>query len=173
MKQLLQHTLIAATLVFISAAASAQMMPNAPPPGRAEMQMHQPGGWKQPDPAKMQAFFDKRMEKFKILLQLTAAQEGVWTSFAAAIRPPSTLSARPDRAEIEKMTTPERLDKLHALRVARSAQMDKREDATKTFYAALNPSQRKVFDMETLKLLRPRHMMQRLHNPMQGDQNRG
>jgi Spy/CpxP family protein refolding chaperone len=37
------------------------------------------------------------------------------------------------------------------MRTARMAEMDKRADATKTFYAALSPEQKKVFDAETAR----------------------
>ena len=40
---------------------------------------------------------------------------------------------------------------MRAMRSARAAEMDKRADATKTFYAALSPEQKKVFDAETAR----------------------
>ena len=60
------------------------------------------------------------------------------------------------RAEMAKLTTPERIDKMRELRTQRTtemhAAMDKRSDATKAFYATLNPEQKKTFDAETLKM---------------------
>jgi hypothetical protein len=53
---------------------------------------------------------------------------------------------RPDRAEFQRLNTPERIDRMRALRAARNADMDKRLDATKTFYASLNTEQKAVFD---------------------------
>jgi Spy/CpxP family protein refolding chaperone len=58
---------------------------------------------------------------------------------------------RPDRAEFARLTTPERIDRMRAMRSERIAEMDKRGDATKTFYASLTPEQKKVFDQETLR----------------------
>ncbi|UUZ70195.1 Spy/CpxP family protein refolding chaperone [Polaromonas sp. P2-4] len=106
------------------------------------------------DPAKMQAWMAKRQAELKAILKITPAQEGAWTSYTAAMQPPAH-GARPtpeQRAEFDKLTTPERIDKMRALRGQRMAEMtaamDKRGDATKTFYAALSPEQKKTFDAE-------------------------
>ncbi len=40
---------------------------------------------------------------------------------------------------------------MKALRAERNARMDQRADATKTFYAALTPEQKKTFDESTLR----------------------
>ncbi|MDT4860280.1 LTXXQ motif family protein [compost metagenome] len=53
------------------------------------------------------------------------------------------------REDWSKLTTPQRLDKMQALRAERDAQMAKRIDATKSFYAALTPEQQKVFDAQS------------------------
>jgi Spy/CpxP family protein refolding chaperone len=105
------------------------------------------------EPAKMEAYMLKRAAELKAKLKLTASQEGAWTTFAAAMKPPARPTANlPERAELDKLSTPERIDKMHALRVQRTteinAAMDKRDEAVKTFYAALTPEQQKVFDAE-------------------------
>ena len=65
------------------------------------------------DPAKMQSWMDKRNASLKAVLKLTAAQEGAWTTYTAAMTPPvGMMGTRPDRAEMEKLTTPERIDKM-------------------------------------------------------------
>jgi len=109
------------------------------------------------DPARMEAMMAKRHADLKAKLKLTAEQEGAWTTFTAAMKPPARLDAkRPDRAEMDKLTTPERIDKMRALRnehmTTMNAAMDKREDATKAFYAALNADQKKVFDAEHARM---------------------
>ena len=107
------------------------------------------------DPAKMQAFMAKRQADMKAKLKITPAQEGAWTAFTAAMQPPADRGARPgaeQRAELDKLTTPQRIDKMREIRsqrmTAMTALMDKRGDAAKTFYAALSPDQQKVFDAE-------------------------
>jgi len=113
------------------------------------------------DPAAMQARMAKRQADMKALLKITPAQESVWTTFTAAMQPAVRMMGgeRPmaeQRAEMEKLTTPERIDKMKALRAQRmtdmNAEMDKRGEATKTFYAALSPDQQKVFDAEHRKM---------------------
>jgi len=105
------------------------------------------------DPARMEAFMAKRAEQLKAKLKITATQESAWTAFIAGMKPPARkVENRPDPAELAKLTTPERIDKMHALRVQHhtemNAAMDQREAAVKTFYAVLTPEQQKVFDAE-------------------------
>lgn len=103
------------------------------------------------DPAKMDAMHAKRSAELKAKLKITPAQEGAWNDFVAAMKPPARDAAnRPDRAAMEKLSTPERLDKMKAMRTQHmsdmNAAMEKRDAAIKTFYAALTPDQQKVFD---------------------------
>lgn len=105
------------------------------------------------DPARMEAMMAKRHDALKAKLKLTPEQEGAWTTFTAAMKPPAQMGQkRPDRAELDKLTTPERIDKMRALRTEHMAAMDKREEAIKTFYAALNADQKKVFDTEHARM---------------------
>ncbi len=108
------------------------------------------------DPAKMEAMHAKRSAELKAKLKITPAQEGAWTDFVTAMKPPARNKAdRPDRAAWAKLTTPERLDKMKAMRTQHmtdmNAAMDQRDAATKTFYAALTPDQQKVFDAAQTK----------------------
>lgn len=120
--------------------------------------MHE-GGMGRHDPAKMQAMIAKQQAELKAKLKIMPVQEDAWTAFTAALQPP-THDARPtaeQRAEFDKLSTPERIDKMRALRTQRmadmTAAMDKRGEATKTFYAALTPEQQKAFDAEHRKHL--------------------
>ncbi|MBN9412288.1 MAG: Spy/CpxP family protein refolding chaperone [Burkholderiales bacterium] len=99
----------------------------------------------------------QRAEQFKTRLQLTQQQEGAWTAFSAAMKPPARAEGaqRPQREDFAKLTTPQRLDRMQQFKAQRDAAMAKRADATRTFYAQLTPSQQKVFDQETLRA--PRH----------------
>jgi protein CpxP len=99
--------------------------------------------------AQMQEHMAKRQAELKAKLKLTAAQEAGWTTFTASMQPPA--GPRPDRAAFEKLTTPERIDKMRALRAERDAAMDKRAEATKAFYATLTPEQQKVFDANAMQ----------------------
>jgi|APCry1669189241_1035207.scaffolds.fasta_scaffold21879_3 periplasmic protein CpxP/Spy len=167
MNKTFQKTLIATALVCVGALAQAQS-----PRGQQDaMGMGMPGPhfgpMHRPDPAKMQAMFDKHMARLKTVLQLAPNQESDWAAFNSAMTPPASRPARPSREELEKLTTPDRIDRLNALRAQHASLLDKRGDAAKKFYATLTPSQRKVFDLETLKYLQPKQRMQWLHQLMQ------
>lgn len=110
----------------------------------------------QRDGSRMQAHMDKRHAALKAQLKLTPAQEGAWTSYIAAMKPPADMMGqRPDYAELAKLPTPERIDKMKALRTERmnamNAAMDQHADATKAFYATLTPEQQKVFDANAMR----------------------
>ena len=109
------------------------------------------------DSTKMEAMMTKRLGDLKAKLKITGEQEGAWTSFTAAMKPSAAMDhKRPDRAEMDKLTTPERIDKMHAMRTERmtamNASMDKREEATKALYSTLTAEQKKVFDAEHARM---------------------
>lgn len=156
MKSIVKPVLIAALLAATGFSAFSQ------PPGDGECRgmmgaggpMHEGmGQWHmgKMDPARMQARMDKRNAELKAQLKITPAQESAWTTYTSAMAPPADLMAkRPDPAELAKLTTPERIDKMKALRAQHmsemTAAMDKRGEATKALYAALTPEQQKAFD---------------------------
>lgn len=130
-----------------------------PPMAAASGARPQHGGMRGPmDPAKMEAMVAKHHAALKAKLKITAEQEGAWTSFTTAMKPPASMMEhkRPDRSEMDKLTTPERIDKMRALRTQHmadmTAAMDKRDEATKSFYAVLNADQKKIFDAEHTRM---------------------
>ena len=141
------------------AAVAAQAQTPAPPAaaGSAPMGMHERHG--EFDPARMQERMQRRMESFKRILQITPAQEGAWTAWTAAMRPSPQMMQqhRANREEMARLTTPERIDRMRQLRGQRDGEMDKRADATKTFYAQLTPAQQKAFDELSLRFFAGRH----------------
>ena len=155
-----KNLIAAVALATLGLAASAQTAP--PAAGAATATTAAREGHDRFDPAKMQERIAKRMAALKQKLRLSGVQEGSWSAYVAALQ--STRMQRPDRAEFAKLSTPERIDRMRALRTARMAEMDKRGDATKTFYAALSADQKKVFDDETAR---------RGHHGMGGHHHRG
>jgi len=110
-------------------------------------------------PQRMEARINKHLTELKGKLHITASQEPAWAAFTAAMKPPITmLAAMPDRAEMDKLTTPERIDKMKQLRTqhqeAMKPYMDQRDEAIKTFYAALDAQQKKTFDAEHSRMMR-------------------
>lgn len=111
------------------------------------------GAYRHMTAAKMEAMVVKRNAALKAKLNITAQQEGAWTTFTTAMKPPTAAPFKPiDRAALDQLTTPQRIDKMHSLRTQRmadmNAAMDRRDEATKTFYAALSSEQQKIFDSE-------------------------
>lgn len=157
-KQLLASALLAG----FGLVAVAQTPPAAPAgPGAGGAPAHRMHEGKRMDPAKMEEMRKRhaehratRMAELKQKLALAPTQEGAWSAWTTAMQPPAQPHQRPDRAEFEKLTTPERIDRMRAHRVQRQAEMDKRLDATKSFYAALNADQKKVFDAESMRFMR-------------------
>jgi hypothetical protein len=151
MKSLHRHLLTAGLLAGLGLAAVAQTQtpPAAPAGAGAPHTMQREHGAM--DPARMErmrARMEERMAKrlgdLKQKLQISRGQEGAWDAWTATLKP--AQFQHPDRAAFAHMTTPERIDRMKALRAQRAAEMDKRLDATKTFYAQLTPEQQKVFD---------------------------
>jgi len=98
----------------------------------------------------------KHLSDLKGKLKLEANQASAWTAFEQAMQAPAQPMAHSDQAAMEKMTTPERIDHMQAHKGQRDAQMQKHANATKTFYAALNDAQKKVFDAETARMMKSR-----------------
>ena len=146
---LLANTALGVQAQTMTSPDSTKPIPNALSPRMHEGRM---------DPAKMEAMMTKRLADLKTKLNITAPQDSAWITFTTAMKPVvRTDHLRPDRAAMDKLTTPERIDKMRALRAQhmteKQAEMEKRADATKTFYAALNADQKKVFDAEHSKMM--------------------
>lgn len=146
--RLQRHLTAAALLAALAVPAMAQPTPSAPPasgPGKtAEMR------------ERHQARHADRLARLKEQLKLAPEQEGAWTTFITAMKPPTDRPARLDRAEMEKLSTPERIDRMRAVRAQHAADADRRGEATKAFYAGLNAEQKKTFDAQTRHMGGPR-----------------
>ena len=91
--------------------------------------------------------------ELKAKLALTAEQEAAWNTFTESTQPgPRQISMdrKAMREEFEKLSTPERLDRMQAMSEMRRARMAERAGAIKTFYAQLSPEQQRVFDAEAM-----------------------
>lgn len=163
-------TWIAAAALALSAAAAhaqtsapAQASPTAQA-APADARGHHPHArhhGKRLDPAQRAERQAQRVAEFKQKLNLTPAQQAAWTQYQAATQPP----ARPAREAGQKgregkkagreawaaMTTPQRIDAMQQRHAEMSARMQARGEATKAFYAQLQPAQQKVFDAETAR----------------------
>jgi protein CpxP len=132
---------------FIAAAALSTAVYAAPStheqagPDHGAMQgMHQErhgGDFKERIARRQAALHDK--------LKLTGNQEAAWKTYIAAATPPAP-PARPDRAQWEKMSAPERMEKMMTMMKEREAPMAAHLAAMKTFYATLSPLQQQIFN---------------------------
>jgi len=150
MKSTTKPLLIAALLACTSLCASAQ---TSTAPQGFGMREHAAR-----DPAKMQAMLARRQIELKAKLNLSSAQECAWNNFVAALQPPSGMTTgrvpeqrRKMHEEMEKLSTPERIDRMNTMKAQRDAEMGKRSEETRLFYAALTPEQQKVIDANTVR----------------------
>lgn len=151
MKPLFKPVLVSVILATVGLAAIAQGAKGHPQSGAMFHQRHF-------DPAKMQEMMARRQAVLKSKLQITPMQEAAWVTYVAAMQPPADMATRMNpetrkkmREEMERLTTPERIDRMQAMKARRDAEMAKRGDAIKTFYAALTPEQQKMFDTSAMR----------------------
>lgn len=88
---------------------------------------------------------EARAQKLRDVLQLQPNQEPALKAFLESSRP-QMRRERPDRQALQNETTPQRLDRQAARMTQMQQAFQRRATATKTFYAALSPSQQKAFD---------------------------
>lgn len=140
-------TALVAALAAVATPTFAQPGPGAGPMAEQAQRPRQ----RAMTPEQRQQFMQQRMEAFKQKLQLTPAQEPAWSTFAQAMQP-QARGARLDWEGMDKLTTPERIDRMRAMHAQRGAEMERRGDAVKAFYAQLTPAQQKTFDAEGARM---------------------
>jgi len=153
MKSVFKPLLLSVLLASAGIVAVAQQ-----PAGQPRHQLAGAMGHQGPmDMAKMQERMASHQAELKAKLQLNAAQESAWANYIAAMQPPADMGTRMGRdnrarmhEEMQALTTPDRIDRMNQLKAQRDAHMAARNDATKSFYAALTPAQQKVFDENSM-----------------------
>ena len=138
---------VTATVADDAPAAPNRPMPMRMAPERERMQ----GQSKEQRMERMERMQQRRAEhmaQVKAELQLTPAQETAWADFTASMQPGQRHAQLDGREGMENLTTPERIDRMRAMRIQRAAEADRRGDAVKTFYSALSAPQQKTFDQQ-------------------------
>lgn len=95
----------------------------------------------------------QQLEALKATLKLQPEQEGSWNTFVNNMK---RIGPRPNKEamkNMDKLTTPERIDKMMAFKAQRDVELQKRSEATKAFYALLSVDQKKTFDQHTTKFM--------------------
>ena len=148
-KRLFLAGLLAASLGSVAIAQ------NAPQATAAQPAAGEASGRARMDPAqrqqRMAEHHAKRQAELKAQLKLTPAQEGAWNQYTSAMQPPAK-GPRMERAEFDKLTTPQRIDRMQQRSAERQAQMKQRGDAVKAFYAQLTQAQQKTFDEQGARM---------------------
>lgn len=136
-----------------TAAAQTQTQANKPTKVNTPMSAEHRAQRMEQRRAKMQERMAAHQAQLKQKLELSAAQEPAWNTFIASMKMGEhpARSGHWSRAEVQKMTTPERIERMRTQRTERQAEADKRADATLAFYAALNPAQQMTFDAQTMR----------------------
>lgn len=142
----LSATLAAALLAFSAGPSLAQPAPAQPAAVASAERPAPPHRHHARSPEQRQQAWQQRAEAFKQKLQLSAQQQEAWNTWQQSMQPQP--HARLERQDLAQLTTPERIDRMRAERAQRSAEADRRGDATKAFYAALTPEQQKTFDAQ-------------------------
>lgn len=160
--------LVTALLASLGGLAAAQTAPQPAPGGTSagpdcgmsghRMARHESMG------ERLMHRMDRHLGELKAQLKLSAAQESAWAAFVTAMKPGADKGARrPDPTDLAKLSTPERLDRMKAMRTQHmadiNAAMERREQATRSLYEALTPEQKAQFDVQTA-----RHLGRRGHH---------
>lgn len=139
--------LTAAAVLTLSTAAIAVAQDGPPPPGMPPMADDGPGGPGGPMMRHHRLDPEARAQHLRDALQLRPDQDGALKAYLAATDHRDWGKDRLKRDAADGppkiLTTPERLD----LETEHLARAKARIDATRAFYAALSPSQKKAFDV--------------------------
>ncbi len=144
MTVLRKHALIGIAAFGLASLSSSLVLAQSPAPARDDTHHEH----EHPSPEKMAEHAARRQAALHDALKLTPQQESAWTTYTAKLRAGQPMQ-RPDHAQMEKMPTPERMEKMLAMMREGERRMADRLEATKPFYAALTPAQRAIFDKET------------------------
>jgi len=139
---------LAGVIAAAALGANASLAQPAPGPAAAG------GQWRAPDPAQMA---ERHAERLRTLLQLRPDQEPALRALVAALKPDADRMAERQayRAERNKLTAPQRLDRIQARMSEHQAAFARKADAIKRFYAQLTPAQQRAFD--AMPMMHGRH----------------
>lgn len=171
MKNRLNQLSVIAALMLASTAVMAQTPPPPVPPP------HPHAAPANVDPAKWAEKMKERLAlhqaRMHDKLKITPAQEPAWKSFIDAMAPVA-MPAPKDPKDMEKRSTPDRLEQNLERQKERLAQMQQRLNAVKGLYAVLSPEQKAMFDQHHHEMGKRAmdKMEQRMHERRPGGDER-
>ena len=100
------------------------------------------------------------LEALPSILQLQFSQHPAWRAYkdASAEQKADAAQSASQAAQLNTMTTPERLDVLRSQLQAQQRSFERQAAATQAFYAVLSPDQRRIFDDVTRLPVQPSPM---------------
>jgi glucan phosphorylase len=99
----------------------------------------------------------KRLSKMKAQLHLTSEQQPAWEEFSKSMNTSPVWFDGKNRDDAwTKLTTPERLEKMNAMRdkniTRMQAHMKQRSETVLKFYNQLTTDQQKIFDVQATRM---------------------
>jgi hypothetical protein len=95
----------------------------------------------------MREHAEARAGRLHDILNIQPGQDAAFQAFITSMKQGEGGLGEPhDMAEMQALTTPERLDRMADRMAKRQAEFQRRADAVRTFYAALDPGQKRAFD---------------------------
>jgi len=137
MKTIMQSLLSGLILVGIASNVNAYAQNGSTSPAQSGMQGSM-------TPEAMKEKIAKHQAELHDKLKITAAQEPAWKTFIQAVTPERMVPEKD--SGMDKMTTPERMQRSLERMKEHQGQLQKKLEATKAFYAVLSPEQQKIFD---------------------------
>lgn len=161
MKSIKQKFLLSLTAAALGLSAGAYAQSAAPADPQAAHKPAAGAKWTE----KMKERMAKHQAGLHDRLKLTPEQEPAWKTFTEAIAP-ATMPTPPDRKEMDKLNTPQRMEQALARMQEHQGKMQAHLTALKTFYAVLTPEQQKIFDDSHRRMAR--HWRERMAEHMGG-----
>ena len=134
---------------LLATTAMAQASPAAAPAAQTQTQTQAPAPHERlaqhqaERHARHQEKQQQHWERQKNLLQLQPQQQAQWEAYVAAMQP---LARVAPAKHPKDMNTLERLDWKAQMRTSHQKHAERRDQATRSFYASLNAQQQKAFD---------------------------
>jgi protein CpxP len=148
------RTLVSVAALGAAICVSSASFAQAPPPPGA-----MPGAMMAPSDAQHDHWADRMHEQAEAkaralhdILNIRPDQDAAFQAMFATMMPPEGghgMGMHDDQDHMDRMTTPERLDRMAAHMAERQAQFQRHADAVKQLYAVLGPDQRRAFDALT------------------------
>ncbi|SNS78730.1 LTXXQ motif family protein [Noviherbaspirillum humi] len=143
-KNMIRILTAGAVAMSVAACAGAQSQQSQMGGPGMRMQHHMGEEHEQHHAEHMREMMTRRLQQLHDKLQLNASQETAWNNYVARLR--QVPAQRPDRADMAKLSVPDRMERHLAMMREAEKRMTDHLAATREFYAVLSPEQQKIFN---------------------------